>query len=168
MFALKILLRKTMIYRRNRMESHECLELSEKIQEAVCDLNEWKNAGSINIYKSTGNEVSTKDLIYEAERVSNKQVFYPTPKPRENMLDVDLVIVPGVVFDEKCARYGRGKGYYDRFLEVLPKKTIMIGIAYNFQVLPYKWKLKLNEFDIKMDMVLTEKRIIQKKGTFFY
>lgn len=168
MFALKILLRKTMIYRRNRMDSHECLELSEKIQETVCDLTEWKNAGSINIYKSTGNEVSTKDLIYEAERVSNKQVFYPTPEPRENMLDVDLVIVPGVVFDEKCARYGRGKGYYDRFLEVLPKKTIMIGIAYNFQVLPYKWKLKLNEFDIKMDMVLTEKRIIQKRGTLNY
>ena len=107
-------------------------------------------------------------MIYEAERVSNKQVFYPTPKPRENMLDVDLVIVPGVVFDEKCARYGRGKGYYDRFLEVLPKKTIMIGIAYNFQVLPYRWKLKLNEFDIKMDMVITEKRIIQKRGTLTY
>jgi len=168
MLALKILLRKTMIYRRNRMDSHECLELSEKIQETVYNLNEWKTAGTINIYKSTGNEVSTQKLINEAKRVSNKEIFYPTPEPRENMLDVDLVIVPGVVFDEKCARYGRGKGYYDRFLEVLPKKTCIIGIAYDFQVLPHKWKLKLNEYDIKMDMIITEKRIIQKRGTLNY
>ena len=168
MFALKIILRKVMMYRRKRMSAKECLDLSERIQRTVLDLNEWKTAGSVNIYKSTGNEVSTKDLIYDAKQYSSKDILYPTPEPKDNNIDVDLVIVPGVVFDEKRARYGRGKGYYDRFLEVLPKKTVIIGIAYDFQVLPYKWKLKLNEYDIKMDMIITEKRIIQKRGTLTY
>ena len=41
-------------------------------------------------------------------------------------------------------------------------------IAYDYQVLSHKWKLKLNEYDIKMDMIITEKRIIQKRGTINY
>ncbi len=84
------------------------------------------------------------------------------------MLDVDLFIVQVLVFYEKRARYGRGGGYYDRFLDQLPKTSCIIGIAYDYQVLSHKWKLKLNEYDIKMDMIITEKRIIQKRGTINY
>ena len=43
-----------------------------------------------------------------------------------------------------------------------------MGVAYDYQVLPYKWKLKLNEFDIKMDSIITEKRIITKRGALKY
>ena len=43
-----------------------------------------------------------------------------------------------------------------------------MGIAYDFQVLSHKWKLKLNEYDVKMDMIITEKRIIQRRGTVVY
>ena len=168
MFVLKAFLRNVMKYRRNRMRPQECLELSEKIQKTVWESNEWKSASNINIYKSIGNEVSTKDLIYDAERYSDKEIFFPTLEPKNNVMEMDLVIVPGVVFDEKRARYGRGKGYYDRFLEQVPKTTCIIGIAYDFQVLSHKWKLKLNEYDVKMDYVVTEKRIIQKRGTLNY
>jgi 5,10-methenyltetrahydrofolate synthetase len=72
------------------------------------------------------------------------------------------------VFDEKLARYGRGRGYYDRFLCMLPKQTIVIAVGYDFQVMSYKWRLGLKSHDVKMDYIITEKRIIQKKGTFFY
>ena len=167
MIALKILLRNLMTYKRNRMSPLECIALSERIHKTVCTLYEWKSAGNINIYKSIGNEVLTKELIHDA-LYSNKEVLYPVSEPRDNNIDVDLVIVPGVVFDEKCARYGRGKGYYDRFLDQLPKTTCVIAIAYDFQVLSYKWKLKLNEYDVKMDYIITEKRIIQRRGTLNY
>ena len=73
-----------------------------------------------------------------------------------------------MVFDEKLARYGRGQGYYDRFLCRLPKKTIVIAVGYDFQVITRKWRLGLKSHDIKMDYIITEKRVIQKKGTFFY
>jgi 5,10-methenyltetrahydrofolate synthetase len=49
--------------------------------------------------------------------------------------DIDLVVVPGVAFDKKNIRLGRGHGYYDRFLSGLPKKTKTIGLAFDFQVL---------------------------------
>jgi 5-formyltetrahydrofolate cyclo-ligase len=54
---------------------------------------------------------------------------------REVPLDnIDLVVVPGVAFDRKNVRLGRGHGYYDRFLCCLPKHTKTIGLAFDFQV----------------------------------
>jgi 5-formyltetrahydrofolate cyclo-ligase len=49
--------------------------------------------------------------------------------------DLDLVITPGVAFDKKGNRLGRGKGFYDRFLKRLPKDTPSIGLAFSLQVL---------------------------------
>ncbi|MFA6610476.1 MAG: 5-formyltetrahydrofolate cyclo-ligase [Candidatus Omnitrophota bacterium] len=49
--------------------------------------------------------------------------------------DIDLVVVPGIAFDKKNVRLGRGHGYYDRFLCGLNKATKVIGLAFRFQVL---------------------------------
>ena len=49
--------------------------------------------------------------------------------------DINLVVVPGVAFDKKNIRLGRGHGYYDRFLSGLPNTTKAIGLAFDFQVL---------------------------------
>jgi len=48
--------------------------------------------------------------------------------------DIDLVVVPGVAFDKRNIRLGRGHGYYDRFLSGLPKTAKAIGLAFDFQV----------------------------------
>ncbi len=51
--------------------------------------------------------------------------------------EIDLVTVPGVAFDEKNNRLGRGKGYYDRFLKKLPPGIETIGLCFDFQLVNY-------------------------------
>ena len=49
---------------------------------------------------------------------------------------IDLVIIPGSVFDQYENRIGYGKGCYDKFLPALPPNVFKLGLAYDFQVLP--------------------------------
>ncbi len=65
--------------------------------------------------------------------------------------DLDLVITPGVAFDKKGNRLGRGKGYYDRFLNKLPKDTPSIGLAYRLQILP---NIPVTSSDVSVKKVL--------------
>jgi 5-formyltetrahydrofolate cyclo-ligase len=59
---------------------------------------------------------------------------------------IDLAIVPGMAFDRKGNRLGRGGGYYDRFLPDL--KAHKIGLCFAFQVFE---TVPVNNFDIPMD-----------------
>lgn len=66
---------------------------------------------------------------------------------------LDMVIVPGVAFDKKNNRLGRGGGYYDRFLKTLPADVPTVGLAFDFQIvddLPF-----LEEHDVSVTHVLS-------------
>jgi len=73
-----------------------------------------------------------------------------------NLEEFDLVVVPGVVFDENHNRVGFGKGYYDRILNKMRPDTQIVAIAYEFQVLE---EVPCEEHDIKMDRIITEQSI---------
>jgi 5-formyltetrahydrofolate cyclo-ligase len=47
---------------------------------------------------------------------------------------MELILVPGLAFDESGNRLGRGKGYYDRFLRRLPKHALTIGLCFDCQI----------------------------------
>ena len=54
------------------------------------------------------------------------------PIPLES---IDLVVLPGLAFDEVGNRLGRGMGYYDRFLSRLPRHVPTVGLAFDFQII---------------------------------
>ncbi len=82
-----------------------------------------------------------------------------TPQSVSIEKEIDLIIVPGVAFDRQLNRMGRGKGFYDRLLSTLsvPK----IGIGYSFQL---QEQIPTEDFDKKMDLVITEHEIIGLPG----
>ena len=67
--------------------------------------------------------------------------------------EAECVVVPGLAFDLKNGRLGRGAGFYDRFLASLPLSAFKVGLAFSFQVFP---KIPQEEHDHPLDVVLTE------------
>mgnify|MGYP001437148863 CR=1 FL=1 len=71
--------------------------------------------------------------------------------------NVDLVIIPGIVFDQNGHRIGYGYGYYDRFLKKLDKNVVKIGFGFEFQIVD---KIPEEKHDVPVDIMVTEKRVI--------
>lgn len=72
---------------------------------------------------------------------------------------IDLLLVPGVGFDEKCRRLGQGGGYYDRFLPSVKDDCIVVGVAFDEQICE---AIPTGPHDRKVDYVVTPTRIIRK------
>ena len=85
------------------------------------------------------------------------RVREPLPSCPEVALDrLELVLVPGVVFDLRGRRLGRGRGFYDRLLaEVRGAKC---GVAFEEQVVA---EVPAAEHDVRMDILLTPRRWVK-------
>lgn len=74
----------------------------------------------------------------------------PTGDKLENENIIDVVVVPGVAFDNEGNRMGRGAGYYDRILKRVPQAK-RIALAYDFQMVN---QVPVERHDIPMDIVI--------------
>jgi 5-formyltetrahydrofolate cyclo-ligase len=70
---------------------------------------------------------------------------------------IDLILVPGLAFDNRGNRLGYGHGYYDRYLKLIDPKCFILGVAYSFQIID---KTPKTNHDIPVHAVLTEKYIL--------
>jgi len=71
----------------------------------------------------------------------------------------NVMLVPLLAFDKDKYRLGYGKGFYDRYLNKYLKKfknILTVGVAFSFQ--KYH-KLPVNDIDVKLNYILTEKGI---------
>ncbi len=90
---------------------------------------------------------------------------YGTMEPHQDFVhrnkveaeNIDIVLVPGSVFDERGGRFGYGGGFYDRFLEKIPY-AVRIGLAFELQVAK---EIPLQPHDELLDFIVTEQRIIE-------
>ena len=73
---------------------------------------------------------------------------------------LDALLVPGLAFDGKGNRIGRGMGFFDRLLREAP--GIKIALAYDFQVLN---KVPADAHDVCVDFIVTEKQVVPCKRT---
>ena len=88
-------------------------------------------------------------------RKSDMGIWEPETQ-REYLKTIDLAIVPGIAFDKKKNRMGRGKGYYDRYLQ--NKNIVKIGIGFDFQLLE---NLPVDAHDVALDIIITPNYLIR-------
>lgn len=70
---------------------------------------------------------------------------------------IDLVLVPGLVFDRRGFRLGYGGGYYDRLLPSL-SGALRVGLAFSLQVVD---ELPVLAHDLPVDVLVTEEGILE-------
>jgi 5-formyltetrahydrofolate cyclo-ligase len=78
------------------------------------------------------------------------------------LMSGDLVVVPGVAFDEDGYRLGHGKGYYDRaFAAELGDAPTLVGFGYEFQIVD---AVPHDHRDRQMDAIVTDRRVRDCSG----
>lgn len=167
---------------RSALSSEIVGKMSEKISVRVLQLllNRWKEYDDILCYAALEKEVSLercyKELLSEGKRLYFPKVFSeqmdffrvenlkkdlfagkfgilePAPNHIFERKSPGIILVPGIVFDERGNRIGFGKGYYDRYLSGC-KKAVRVGICYEGQREKY---LQPAQWDVPMDAVVTE------------
>ena len=113
-------------------------------------LQKWHLRKKIILPTVVGDDIVPVEYAKETTfAVGDFNILEPQNEPYSG--DFDLIVVPGVAFDRKGNRLGRGKGYYDRFLsQHLDVKRI--GICFDFQMVD---EVPAEPFDIRMDVVIS-------------
>ena len=70
---------------------------------------------------------------------------------------IDIIFLPGSVFDERGGRMGYGGGYYDRFVSTKAPQALRVGLAYDLQLVK---RAPLQAHDELLDFIVTETRTI--------
>ena len=69
--------------------------------------------------------------------------------------DADVIIVPGIAYNDEGIRLGQGGGYFDRLWEHLggdspDRKSVIIGVCYDFQIMS---SIPVDEKDMTVDVL---------------
>lgn len=119
-------------------------------------IHKWAQDKTIILPVVKGNELELH--AYEGEcrmKVGSYHIMEPDTPVFTDKDSIELALVPGVAFDPKGQRLGRGKGYYDRLLPLL--HSYNIGICFDLQM---QTDLPCEPTDVRMDAVVTEKGFI--------
>lgn len=115
-------------------------------------LDKWHSSKRFFLPRVNG--VNLEILPYECSslHLGAFQIEEPNGDTTVPLDVIDLVVVPGIGFDRRGNRVGRGKGFYDRLLADTP--VTKIGVAYDFQVFD---TVPSQAHDVRVDIVITDK-----------
>lgn len=139
---------------------------ADMLQRVVLQLAEARGARLVGLYSPLGAETETRDVA-NALLVQGIALAYPrvlpdgsrmdfarttgpaalVPRPRSRVLEpagavvdaaeLDLLVVPCLAVNPQLVRLGRGGGYFDRYLPMLPASTWTVAVVDSGCVWPW-------------------------------
>jgi len=179
-------IRKQILNTRDALMPVQIAQMSEQIQKYLFQLQEFQHASYVMFYVSFRSEVQTLNMIKEALLLNKKVLVpavnpvkkeleafiisstdelapgaYGILEPKQkdesaNLNKIELIIVPGCVFDLHGFRIGYGAGYYDKLLKNI--SAVSIALSFDFQLVPRISCIEAH--DIQVDKIITEERTI--------
>jgi 5-formyltetrahydrofolate cyclo-ligase len=184
-------LREEMKRRRSQMTPEQIRAASERIGLRIMELEPVKRALTLMGYSSIDQEVDVWSLLDSCQK-AGKKILLPRVRRdkkleaaeyigREDLKpgaygileptgavfpeqEIDVVIVPGLVYDAKGYRLGYGAGYYDEFLPRLRKDAFACGVAFEFQVIDNTYP---HQADVPVHWIVTEHSEVVINWDFF-
>ncbi len=183
-------LRAEMLAARLRIPLPEREAASRAVAEGVSSLPAFAAARTVALYPAMGAEVDTWEIAGRA-LAAGKRLAWPRIQPGALALafatclpgdlvpgpsgtrepppgapavpldEIDCLLVPGVAFDPRGYRLGRGRGHYDATLAALPRRATRIGLAFEAQL---RAELPREAHDAPLDAVVTERRLLSARG----
>ena len=171
----KTLIRQQVRRRKNQIDPVKATNESDKVFHKIEHMEEFQQAKTILVYWSMEDELNSHDFVVKWSE--HKQILLPVVKDykmyimpfssteklvrgdfgiwqpdsqQEYIEAIDIAIIPGVAFDREKNRLGRGRGYYDKYLE--NNKIKKWGVGYDFQ---FYEVVPTDIHDIKMNKVFT-------------
>jgi len=161
---------------------------SEKICRNVAALPEFQQARTVMVFIPIAGEVDTRGIAQAAWKAhktvlvpkvvwdTHDMVALPCRSFEDGMVTgrygltepsagrpfrpdaIDMVIVPGLAFDRKGGRLGRGAGFYDHFLSTQGLRAIPCAVAFDTQLVP---AVPTSRYDWPVQMLVTDKEVLR-------
>jgi 5-formyltetrahydrofolate cyclo-ligase len=184
---LKRALRAELIQVRARLSREERAERSLGVAERAAAVAELMAARTVALYAPLNTEVDPSEIgrrllaaharvVYPRVQASGRILAFaecdppalvrgalgalepPAGARAVELADLDAVLMPGVAFSLDGLRLGRGGGYYDATLKLIPTRALRIGLGFDVQVVP---SLPREPHDVPLDLVVTDARTLR-------
>jgi len=183
----KAQLRQQLQKRLREMTDEQRIEKSRRVCQNLISTKQFQNASAIMMYLSLPHEVDTSEAILHAWQLGKTVVVPKISWQQRHMIpvqinsletsfsttasglrnpvtgvpmppeEIDLLVAPGLGFDGKGNRLGRGGSYYDRFFVNNELKAQKCGFAFSEQQVE---SVPVTTTDVPIDFLVTDEKVI--------
>ena len=182
-------LRRAMIDRRGALTAEERADLSRTASLQLARLPELATARAVAGFVATAVEIDPGQALAEVSRRGATVVYPrvtagqprlrfhriesaadlkpgaygilepPETSPEVAARDLDVILVPGLAFDQEGHRLGYGGGYYDEVAELVRRqgRALLVGVGFDFQLVD---RCPAGDGDVNIDRVVTDARVV--------
>ncbi len=137
------------------------LSLSHETDTSEAILSAWQLGKTVAVPKISWEQrhmipvvINSLETGFSTETLGLRNPIAGVPVPFE---EIDLVVTPGLGFDKKGNRLGRGGSYYDRFFANPELNAKKCGFAFDEQLID---AIPVSEHDVSVDFLVTDKEIV--------
>lgn len=138
------------------------LSMPSEVETSTLAVKAWQEGKSIAVPRMDWPGRRMEPVEIKSLDVGMQETNFGVREPQEGtrvpLAMIDMVVIPGLAFDRKGFRVGRGRGFYDRFLSQQDFKGTRVGLCFHEQLTASP--IPCESHDVPMDVIVTDREII--------
>lgn len=134
-----------------------------EIETSTLAVKAWQEGKSIVVPRVDWGEKRMEPVEIRSLDVGMKTTGPGLREPAEGTVVplglIDMVVTPGLAFDRRGYRVGRGRGFYDRFLARQDFKGVRCALCFHEQLL--NEPIPSEAHDVPMDLIVTDLEVMR-------